>query len=274
MSPAHGSVRVAVVTAGTGAAAGHRLRAMSGQPQRTHYQVLGIPESASADEVRRAHRQLAQVLHPDRQAGSSPAEQSLAERRMREVNAAWTALSDPQRRAAYDRSLRAARTGPVSASASATATAATGPMASRFIDDEPAYGPSAEVDPDEPDLPAAQFWLLRRGPVVAALVVGVVVFIVTAYAGGDRTATRPVSSAGCVRVVAADQVIRINCLEQNDGTIVGQASEKLGCPSRSRGVLVTGEQEFQCVQTDVSRDGLPLNPSTSTAPPTTAGEGA
>jgi len=241
---------------------------MSSQPQRTHYQVLGIPESASADEVRRAHRQLAQVLHPDRQAGSSAAEQALAERRMREVNAAWTALSDPQRRAQYDRSLRAARTGPVAASASATATATAGPMASRFIDDEPVTDRSADVDPDEPDLPAAQFWLLRRGPVVAALLVGVFVFVVTAYAGGDRTTTRPASSAGCVRVVAADQVIRINCLEQNDGTIVGQAPQKLDCPDGARGVLVTGEQEFQCVRTDVSRDGIPLNPgSSSTVPP-------
>ena len=236
---------------------------MSAPPQRTHYQVLGIPESASADEVRRAHRQLARVLHPDRQAGASAAEQSLAERRMREVNAAWTALSDPQRRAAYDRSLRAARTGPVSAGASATATAAKGPMASRFVDDEPTTDRAAEVDPDEPDLPAAQFWLLRRGPLVAALVVGALVFVVSAYAGGDRSSPRPANSAGCVRVVAEDQVIRIGCLERNDGTIVGRAAQKLDCPDGARGVLVTGETDFLCVRTDVSRDGIPLTSSTT-----------
>ena len=61
--------------------------------------------TASPDEIRRAHRQLARVLHPDRLAGSSPAERALAERRMREVNAAWTTLSDPARRADYDREL-------------------------------------------------------------------------------------------------------------------------------------------------------------------------
>ena len=165
---------------------------MSAPPQRTHYQVLGIPESASADEVRRAHRQLAQVLHPDRQAGASAAEQSLAERRMREVNAAWTALSDPQRRAAYDRSLRAARTGSASAgaSATATATAARGPMAARFVDDEPEFDRSVDVDPDEPELSPTHFWLLRRGPLVAALVIGALVFVVSAYAGGDQQAPR------------------------------------------------------------------------------------
>lgn len=240
---------------------------MSAPPQRTHYQVLGIPESASADEVRRAHRQLAQVLHPDRQAGASAAEQSLAERRMREVNAAWTALSDPQRRAAYDRSLRAARTGSASAgaSATATATAARGPMAARFVDDEPEFDRSVDVDPDEPELSPAHFWLLRRGPLVAALVIGALVFVVSAYAGGDQQASRQVSTAGCVRLVSENKFIRISCLEQNDGTVVGQAAQVLDCPSGQRGVLVVGEEDqgAQCIRTDVPRDGLPVAPGES-----------
>lgn len=244
---------------------------MAGPPQRTHYQVLGITESASADEVRRAHRQLAQVLHPDRQAGASDAEQSLAERRMREVNAAWTALSDPRRRSEYDRSLRAARTGPVSASASATATAtaARGPMASRFVDDEPVFDRASEVDPDEPELSPAHFWLLRRGPIVAALLVGALVFVVTAYAGGDRQASRPASTAECVRQVADDKYIRIGCLEQNDGTVVGQAAEVLACPAGQRGVLVAGEEDqgAQCIRTDVPPEGLPVAPSTTVPRP-------
>ena len=138
-------------------------------------------------------------------------------------------------------------------------------MASRFIDDEPTYDRSADVDPDEPELSPAHFWLLRRGPLVAALVVGALVFVVSAYAGGDRSAQRPTNSAGCVRVVAEDQVIRIGCLERNDGTIVGQAAQKLDCPDGARGVLVTGESNFLCVRTDVSRDGIPLASSTTTA---------
>ena len=233
---------------------------MAGPPQRTHYQVLGITESASADEVRRAHRQLAQVLHPDRQAGASAAEQSLAERRMREVNAAWTALSDPRRRSEYDRSLRAARTGPVSASASATSTAARGPMAARFVDDEPEFDRASDVDPDEPELSPAHFWILRRGPIVAALLVGALVFVVTAYAGGERQASRPASTAECVRRISESNYIRIGCLEQNDGTVVGRAAQPLDCPSGQRGVLVAGEegQGVQCIRSDVSRDGLPL----------------
>ncbi|MFM7062502.1 MAG: J domain-containing protein [Actinomycetes bacterium] len=237
---------------------------MSDPGQRTHYQVLGISESASADEVRRAHRQLAQVLHPDRQAGASPAEQTLAERRMREVNAAWTALSDPTRRAAYDRSLRAARTGPAADSVRHAAPAC-GPMASRFVEEDVVEDRFSEVDPDEPELSPAHFWLLRRGPLVAALLVGFLVFVVTAYAGGDQQPARPAATAQCVREVSSRQFIRINCLEQNDGTVVGRAAEVLACPSGQRGVLVVGEEDqgAVCIRTDVPREGLQISPSTS-----------
>ena len=47
------------------------------------------------------------MLHPDRLVDASDAERRLAERRMREVNVAWTTLSDPARRTDYDRLLRA-----------------------------------------------------------------------------------------------------------------------------------------------------------------------
>ena len=62
----------------------------------THYEVLGIPTGASADEIRAAYRAAARTVHPD--AGGSAAA-------MRSLNAAWNVLRDPVRRAAYDRSL-------------------------------------------------------------------------------------------------------------------------------------------------------------------------
>jgi curved DNA-binding protein CbpA len=63
---------------------------------RTHYDVLGVPATATAEEVRAAYRQAARDHHPD--AGGDP-------RRMRDLNAAWHVLRDPGRRAAYDRQL-------------------------------------------------------------------------------------------------------------------------------------------------------------------------
>jgi hypothetical protein len=68
----------------------------------THYEALGIPTDATADDVRRAYLRLAREHHPDRHA-ASPGNVVEAERRMREVNAAWAVLGDPGRRAEYDR---------------------------------------------------------------------------------------------------------------------------------------------------------------------------
>jgi curved DNA-binding protein CbpA len=74
----------------------------------SHYQTLGVPPSASADEIRTAYRNLARRLHPDRHRLRSPAEAALAERRMRDVNEAWRVLGDPDRRGRYDADRRAA----------------------------------------------------------------------------------------------------------------------------------------------------------------------
>lgn len=65
----------------------------------THYEVLGIPEGASEDEVRQAYRRLVKDSHPD--LAGDPA-------RFRLVTQAYDMLSDPVRRAAYDRRLRPA----------------------------------------------------------------------------------------------------------------------------------------------------------------------
>jgi curved DNA-binding protein CbpA len=69
----------------------------------THYEVLGVARSASTEQVRAAYRAAARDHHPD--AGGDPA-------RMRAVNAAWTVLGDPVRRAAYDRQLAGRRAAP------------------------------------------------------------------------------------------------------------------------------------------------------------------
>lgn len=67
-----------------------------------HYETLGIPRGADPAEIRRAYVALARRFHPDAHADRSPAERAHAERRMRDVNEAWSALSDPARRRAYD----------------------------------------------------------------------------------------------------------------------------------------------------------------------------
>jgi hypothetical protein len=69
------------------------------------YEVLGVAPSAPAADVRQAYVALARQHHPDLDGGD--------DERMRAVNEAWATLSDPIRRARYDRSLDlAAPTGP------------------------------------------------------------------------------------------------------------------------------------------------------------------
>lgn len=66
--------------------------------ERDPYRVLGVPSAATAEQIASAYRRLARRHHPD----VSP--ESGAEQRMAEINAAWTLLRDPTRRAAWDRS--------------------------------------------------------------------------------------------------------------------------------------------------------------------------
>jgi molecular chaperone DnaJ len=66
--------------------------------QRDHYEVLGVSKSATPDEIKAAFRKLAQQHHPDK----NPDDPKAAAR-FKEINASYQVLSDPQRRAMYDR---------------------------------------------------------------------------------------------------------------------------------------------------------------------------
>ena len=68
----------------------------------SYYDVLGVGVDADLEEVRRAYYRKAQLLHPDRYAGSSPAEQRRAEAEMKTVNAAWNTLRNAEARRRYD----------------------------------------------------------------------------------------------------------------------------------------------------------------------------
>lgn len=74
----------------------------------THYDVLGIKDTASFDDVKRAYYRKARSFHPDVHSGSTTAVLEEAQRAMAAVNAAWNVLRDPRLRAEYDEALAAA----------------------------------------------------------------------------------------------------------------------------------------------------------------------
>lgn len=64
---------------------------------RDYYEVLGVSRDASADEIRRAYLKLAHQYHPDKTGGDKAAEEKL-----KEINAAYDVLKNPDKRAKYD----------------------------------------------------------------------------------------------------------------------------------------------------------------------------
>ena len=66
-------------------------------PQRDYYDVLGVPRSASADDIRKAYKKLARKYHPDANTDSVGAEQKFAE-----ITEAHEVLGDETKRKKYD----------------------------------------------------------------------------------------------------------------------------------------------------------------------------
>lgn len=64
--------------------------------KRDYYEVLGLQKGASADEIKKAYRQLAKKYHPD--INKEPG----AEEKFKEINEAYDTLSDDQKKARYD----------------------------------------------------------------------------------------------------------------------------------------------------------------------------
>ena len=133
----------------------------------SHYDTLGLTAAATHDEVRQAYIERALRHHPDRQDGRDLAGRAEAERRMQEVNAAWSVLGNREARAAYDADLGI-------------------PRREGDLDDVP----PADLAETPADLlaPHGVRSVLRRLLPLLLVLAGLLAFLVfTAYAGAGRS---------------------------------------------------------------------------------------
>jgi curved DNA-binding protein len=70
---------------------------LTGVAERDLYEILGVPRTASVEEIKKAYRRLAKKYHPDVNPGNKQAEE-----KFKEVTAAFEVLSDDKRRKLYD----------------------------------------------------------------------------------------------------------------------------------------------------------------------------
>ncbi len=200
-----------------------------------HYQVLDVSREASAAEIRAAYLRRARALHPDRWSDRPEPDRKRAERAMQDVNEAWRVLGDVQARARYDRGASAGSARP-----------AAGPRPTS--PPRPPRPPRRPVDGVAPDPVGARppsAWaaaLAGVAPYVILAALGLGIFVITAFAGGDDTpsAQQP-DEPLCVEIPASGVPVSVPCDGEHDGYVLAEVSLARACGDGRRYVIPGGE---------------------------------
>ena len=187
------------------------------------YAVLGVDPSASDDALHHAYRVRARALHPDRHAGASIEARRAADEQMRELNAAWRVLSDPERRRDYDRTL-------------APLSSPRPPVDATRV---------AERDDVAYESPGV-LRLARVIPLAVLLTLLAIIFVFTAIAlqSPDDDPTGPLATGAkadaevgdCVRLRGGHVDDTVACGAENDGEVVRVIDHDESCPDDERRV--------------------------------------
>ncbi|MBW3580923.1 MAG: J domain-containing protein [Actinobacteria bacterium] len=206
----------------------------------SYYDVLGVPPVASADAIRRAYRQRAREVHPDRQSGSAsgPPSATGTARAMQELNEAWRVLGDPARRAVYDRSLQA----PV---LPRRPPRPRWEVADDDLDDDARPYRHRLAEPGDLGMS-----IVRGLPWLMVILVLGAIFVFTAFAGGgDDDATTSSDLVGsCVVLERGGAVSKVPCSGPSDGRVDLIAARSSLCPEGSDVARLAGEESWLCLR--------------------------
>jgi molecular chaperone DnaJ len=177
--------------------------------RRTHYEVLGVPSTATLSELRDAYRQRVRSVHPD-----SAARPSLASSdEMAAITQAWNTLSDHGRRRMYDASLR-------EPSARASTPSTNGNPYAHLTSPTPARFP----------------WRMLLGFVSIGSVV-VLILNVVSQPAEPRGPDGLIKSGSCVVIDGTQAAVEVAC----DGDHYGVVEQLIGFDMTCR----TGTQPFR-----------------------------
>lgn len=218
----------------------------------THYEALGIASDAQLEAIRQAYLAVAKANHPDRRQVDDERRRALADARIRAANAAWHVLRDPERRAAYDRSLsRGSAPWSGSAGAERASRSAGSPLPRPGVVGARPAPPSGVV------VPASQASWWRYAPVVVLLVVLAVVLVASAYAtSGGSGPTEPVARevvpqvGDCVLVVVVGGRLapaRVGCGTERAAPVEAVVDSPRPCPAGTEPVAMPDHEVTLCL---------------------------
>jgi curved DNA-binding protein CbpA len=198
----------------------------------TLYDLFGVAQDATLDQLRRAYRERVRELHPD-------ANPRAGEDAIRQLNAAWSVLGNLERRREYNATLQ-------------------GPTPRRDPEESPPPQPQPDLDPVHH--PFA--WMLRPSALIVAVLL--TILVVTAYAGSHVSDQSNPSATSSTTATASDasQVgwlinqcflpqpgheVVVPCSNPDSRQVVAVLSSTSPCPAATVAYRLTGRDQQVCL---------------------------
>jgi hypothetical protein len=176
------------------------------QQNQNYYAVLGVTPTASAEQLRAAYREKVRIIHPDSAVAASPT----ASLQMAEVVRAWSTLSNPDLRHAYDAELF----------------------------DTGLFDVKSEAEDSFPPTPIVR-GRFPKGLIGSILAIGVVGVLVIDVMSGPVVPTKPdglLQSGSCVVVDSNKLAIEVGCEVDHYGVVRQLIGFDMTCPSDTEAI--------------------------------------